>query len=78
MANRTFKVGERYRINDPNYSAYNNIIEITGIEKNDQDLKLFGKYAIDINFVVVEGSHEGEIDSFFIGSYFAENLELVI
>lgn len=78
MADRTFKVGERYRINDPDSSDYNNIIEITEIVKDDLDLELFGKYIIAIKYVVVEGSYKGEINSFFIGSYFAENLESVI
>lgn len=77
MTNKNkFKVGERYRINDPDASDYNNIIEITEIVKDD--LGLFGKYIIVVKCVVVEGSHRGEIISFCIGSYFAENLESVI
>lgn len=75
---KTFKVGERYRINDPDSSDYNNIIEITEIVKDDLDLELFGKYIIVIKYVVVEGSHRGEINSFFVGSYFDANLESVI
>lgn len=81
MANRTFrtfKVGEKYRINDPDFSDYNNIIEITEIVTDDQDLGLFGKYIIVIKYVVVEGSHKGEINSFVAGSYFDAKLESVI
>lgn len=73
MTNRTFKAGERYRINDPAFSDYNNIIEITKIVEDD----LFGKYTL-IKYVVVEGSHKGETNSFFLGTCFDSNLELVV
>lgn len=77
MANRTFKVGERYRINDTDSSDHNNIIEITEIVKEYVD-DLFGAYITPIYYVVVEGSHKGEINCFFIGSYFDACLELVV
>lgn len=78
MADRTFKVGEKYRINDPDFSDYNNIIEITEIVTDDQDLGLFGKYITVIKYVVIEGSHKGELNSFFVGTCFDDNLELVV